>query len=168
MNTPEPDHIEQVRWFSAARPHRPDAEITVTLQLTDDAMPIAQGWWDGEDWCLCESGGKAPAGSVLAWADVVGVPAEPAADAEAVPLSEIERLQNDLAMAQFAGMTGQMHLSALVGQLRGERGVMLGLLRDLLEVVETITAESCDESGRLERLTQQAQRLLVAVDSDGL
>ena len=62
---------------------------------------------------------------------------------EAQRLTELESLQNDLALAQFAGEAGQMHLGALVDELRGERGVMLGLLRELLSVVKTIEPD-CD------------------------
>lgn len=67
------DYIEAVAWhFTATNPARPDADLTVLLMTTDPDMPMQQGWWDGEQWCLCESGGFAPAGSVLAWSEVNG------------------------------------------------------------------------------------------------
>ena len=66
------DYIECITWHDASKPARPDAELTVLLATTSPGMPIDMGWWDGERWCLCESGGFAAPGSVLAWAEVEG------------------------------------------------------------------------------------------------
>ena len=69
---PEPAGTPETIYWRDAADEKPDAELTVLLETTDPDMPIAQGWWDGERWCLCESGGFAPEGSVLAWAVVSG------------------------------------------------------------------------------------------------
>lgn len=79
--------------------------------------------------------------------------------------TEVERLRNDLALAQFAGEAGQMHLGALVDQLRGERGVMLELLRELLTVVETIEPDCDHEAFKLWALRAQTTRLLLWADN---
>lgn len=64
--------VELILWHDARTPARPDADLTVLLRVADDSMPIVQGWWDADCWCLCESGGVAPEGFVLAWAEVKG------------------------------------------------------------------------------------------------
>jgi hypothetical protein len=66
------DYAETIFWHDARKPARPDADLTVLLATTSPGMPIDMGWWDGERWCLCESGGFAPAGLVVAWAEVEG------------------------------------------------------------------------------------------------
>lgn len=70
---PEPEGEPETIWWRDAATSKPDAELTVLLETTDQHMPIAQGWWDGERWCLCESGGFAPEGMVRRWAVVNGV-----------------------------------------------------------------------------------------------
>ena len=79
-------------------------------------------------------------------------------------LTELESLQNDLALAQFAGDTGQRHLANLVTTLEGERGVMLGLLRELLSVVKTIEPDCDTEAFKLWALREQTTRLLMMAD----
>lgn len=86
------------------------------------------------------------------------------AGVEALQLCDMERLQNDLALTEFAGEVVQRRLTDLVATLEGERGVMLGLLRELLSVVETIEAESDDEALRLWVLRQKTTRLLILAD----
>lgn len=49
----------------------------------------------------------------------------------------------------------------MVAVLEGERGVMLGLLRELLAVVETIEPESDDEGLRLWVLRAKTTQLLL-------
>jgi hypothetical protein len=66
------DYIECITWHDARKPARPDADITVLLMTTDPDNPMQLGWWDADSWCLCESGGFAPAGLVVAWAEVEG------------------------------------------------------------------------------------------------
>ncbi len=63
---------ELIRWHLLSSPERPDAEITVLLKLTVDGGSVECGWWDGEQWCLCESGGPAVQSDVLAWAFAEG------------------------------------------------------------------------------------------------
>lgn len=73
---PAADHVpplcELIRWHLASGTERPDAEITVLLKLTPDGGTVECGWWDGEQWCLCESGGPAVQSDVLAWAYAEG------------------------------------------------------------------------------------------------
>ncbi len=65
---------ELVRWRLATDAERPDAEMTVLLCLesTEAGRSVECGWWNGEEWCLCESGGPAVQADVLAWAVAEG------------------------------------------------------------------------------------------------
>lgn len=67
---------ELVRWRLATDAERPDADTTVLLQMREVAFGLGAtvecGWWDGEQWCLCESGGAAVQSDVRAWAEVWG------------------------------------------------------------------------------------------------
>lgn len=65
---------ELVRWRLATDAERPDADITVHLCLesAESGRSVECGWWDGEQWCLCESGGAAVQADVRAWAEVWG------------------------------------------------------------------------------------------------
>lgn len=67
-----PPLCELIRWHLASGTERPDAEITVHLKLRPDGGSVECGWWDGEQWCLCESGGPAVQSDVRAWAVVEG------------------------------------------------------------------------------------------------
>lgn len=49
---------ETLTWHPVAEP--PDADITVLLWLAEEGLDPADwcaGWWDGEDWRDCASGG---------------------------------------------------------------------------------------------------------------
>lgn len=63
---------ELIRWHRASGAERPAALITVLLKLTPDGGSVECGWWDGEQWMLCESGGAAVQADVRAWAEVWG------------------------------------------------------------------------------------------------
>lgn len=64
---------ELIRWRLATDAERPDADVTVLLQLVDEPGGTVEcGWWDGEQWMLCESGGAAVQADVRAWAEVWG------------------------------------------------------------------------------------------------
>lgn len=82
------DYAETIFWHDASRPARPDADLTVLLMTTDESMPIQQGWWDADSWCLCESGGFAAPGSVLAWAEVKGPEMAPNVRGEPAPTAK--------------------------------------------------------------------------------
>ena len=61
---------QALHWHPAATP--PDADMTVLLWITEgNEADWAGGWWDGEDWRLCESGGVA-AGTVTHWCEPEG------------------------------------------------------------------------------------------------
>ena len=64
---------ELLQWQSAAK--KPDADLTVLLWIADreciSSGEWAGGWWDGEAWRLCESGGEC-ADRVVAWAEPTG------------------------------------------------------------------------------------------------
>lgn len=62
---------ELLHWNSASSV--PDADTTVLLwvQYEDGETDWSAGWWDGEAWRLCESGGVC-AGRVLHWAEPSG------------------------------------------------------------------------------------------------
>lgn len=48
----------------------PDADITVLLSAIDGSdSTVAAGWWDGEDFRWCDTGGKV-SDAVLGWTDV--------------------------------------------------------------------------------------------------
>lgn len=51
----------------------PDADISVLLWVRDglSGQDWCSGWWDGEDWRDCASGGAVD-GDVLRWAQVSG------------------------------------------------------------------------------------------------
>ena len=70
---PEPDAFEVLGWYDAAKPARPDSEITVLLQLVgaDGGSSVDTGFWDGEGWRLAESGGQ-PTQRVAYWAQAEG------------------------------------------------------------------------------------------------
>jgi hypothetical protein len=70
-----PPLCELIRWHRADSGERPDADMTVLLQIAEsdgDGSTVECGWWDGEQWCLCESGGPAVQSSVRAWAFAEG------------------------------------------------------------------------------------------------
>ena len=49
---------ELLEWHPTAGGQRPDADITVLLWITSGGLAEWEsGWWNGEAWCLCESGG---------------------------------------------------------------------------------------------------------------
>ena len=62
---------ELLTWHPASTP--PDAELTVLLcvQPDDGSAECVQGWYDGEDWRACESGGVVR-GAVQWWCEPVG------------------------------------------------------------------------------------------------
>ena len=73
-------HTELLTWHRLPG-QMPDAELTVLLSVEDDGdSTVAQGYWDGEAFRWCDTGGEV-AGAVLGWADqpagLVGVPVEP-------------------------------------------------------------------------------------------
>lgn len=94
----------------------------------------------------------------------VGSNAGLGAGAEACELTEMERLQGDLDMAEFTREVVAQRLGDMVTTLQGERGVMLGLLRELLAVVETIEPECDTEAFKLWALRAQTARLLMMAD----
>jgi hypothetical protein len=66
--------VELLKWQDPAR-QMPDADLTVLL-LISAADGYSQpdwttGWWDGDTWRLCESGGVL-AERVVAWAEPQG------------------------------------------------------------------------------------------------
>ena len=70
---PEPTGTpETIYWQRSDCP--PDADLTVLLCLesAECGRSVECGWWDGEQWCLCESGGAAVQADVRAWAEVWG------------------------------------------------------------------------------------------------
>jgi hypothetical protein len=68
---PPPRSIERLQWHDAAA-SRPDADLTVLLWIKHGtAHDWESGWWDGEAWRLCESGGEV-AGQVLYFAEPQG------------------------------------------------------------------------------------------------
>ncbi len=62
---------EALSWTPASQ--LPDADLNVLLWLVwpDGETDWAPGWWDGEAWRLCESGGVC-AGRVTHYAEPVG------------------------------------------------------------------------------------------------
>ena len=68
---PEP-LTELVTWRDAID-DKPDAEISVAIWFTapDGTADWERGWWDGQAWRLCESGGVVD-GVVLHWAQLEG------------------------------------------------------------------------------------------------
>lgn len=69
---PEP-LVESLTWHDATA-GKPDADGNVLLWLGASEGCDAgwsEGWWDGDDWRLAESGGIADA-EVLCWAEPVG------------------------------------------------------------------------------------------------
>ena len=52
---------ELLQWHSVDT-GMPDAELTVLMWMPDfeDGGEWEGGWWDGEHWRLCESGGVCP------------------------------------------------------------------------------------------------------------
>jgi hypothetical protein len=63
---------EVLRWFPAST--LPDADTTVLLWVQDGReSDWSAGWWDGEDWRDCASGGVV-AGEVTHWAEPAGPP----------------------------------------------------------------------------------------------
>lgn len=155
--------VEQLVWHNPAAGDMPDAEATVLMWvLLEDGDELWEGgWWDGEAWRLAESGGICP-GTVSAWSEPNGPAARPACSPTLTPL---ERLQNDLAVTEFASDTAQRRLAGLVAQLQGERSVMAGLMRELLAVVETVEPEDTEESLHLWTLKDKASTLLLALDA---
>lgn len=83
-HAPVSDYLEVIHWHWADKPLRPDAMLTVELQVVehDGSLVNEKGYWDGEHWIYCESGGQAPARAVRAWAMVSGPPADPDATAQ--------------------------------------------------------------------------------------
>lgn len=70
---PEPTGTpETIYWQRSDCP--PDADLTVLLCLesAEAGRSVECGWWDGEQWCLCECGGPAVQEDVRAWAEVMG------------------------------------------------------------------------------------------------
>ena len=66
--------VELLKWHKAER-CKPDADTTVLLWIADrDGLGSGEweaGWFDGDDWRLCESGGVC-GGTVVAWAEPAG------------------------------------------------------------------------------------------------
>ncbi len=63
---------ELLQWHRATPASMPDADITVLLWIvTGNVGEWEAGWWDGEAWRLCESGGVV-AGEVTHWAQPEG------------------------------------------------------------------------------------------------
>ena len=64
---------ELLEWHPTAGGHRPDADITVLMWIMsgDGLAEWESGWWNGQAWCLCESGGIV-AGNVTHWAEPEG------------------------------------------------------------------------------------------------
>lgn len=66
--------IEPLHWHSAASV--PDADTTVLMwvQYADGETDWSSGWWDGDGWRFCESGGLVAdaGGAVLHWAEPAG------------------------------------------------------------------------------------------------
>jgi hypothetical protein len=71
---PEADYFEVLGWHFTSKLHRPDCNVTVLLQVRepDGVSGVWTGYWDGLDWVLCESGGHAVPGSVIAFAEAEG------------------------------------------------------------------------------------------------
>lgn len=66
--------LEHLVWSPAKPTSMPDAELTVLLQYRDpidNQVDLCMGWWDGEIWHECVSGGWLHA-EVLMWADPQG------------------------------------------------------------------------------------------------
>lgn len=66
--------VERLVWSPAKPGSMPDAELTVMLQYRDpidNQVDLCMGWWDGEIWRECVSGGWLHA-DVLMWADPQG------------------------------------------------------------------------------------------------
>lgn len=63
---------ELLQWHRVAGGDMPDADTTVLLWIMDGQVGDREpGWWDGEHWRLCESGGVA-FGVVTHWAEPEG------------------------------------------------------------------------------------------------
>lgn len=64
--------IEALTWLDATA-GKPDAEQRVLMWIAsaDDSFDWDTGWWDGEDWHLCESGGIVD-GEVMFFAEPQG------------------------------------------------------------------------------------------------
>jgi hypothetical protein len=73
--------IEHLHWHSA--PSVPDADATVLMWVAyqDGEEDWAAGWWDGDGWRFCDSGGLVAdtGGAVLHWAEPAGPGSEVAA-----------------------------------------------------------------------------------------
>ena len=80
-------------------------------------------------------------------------------------MSEIT--QDDLDFRAYCADVTEMRLGAILTTLQGERGVMLGLLRELLEVVTTIQPEGEDERLRLWALEIKTEQLLTMAATAG-
>lgn len=80
-------------------------------------------------------------------------------------MSEIT--QDDLDFRAYCADVTEMRLGAIITTLQGERGVMLGLLRELLEVVATIQPEGEDERLRLWALEIKTEQLLAMAATAG-
>lgn len=64
-------HIEQLKWHATACA-MPDAELTVLMWVKYAAdSDWTEGWWDGEAWRYCGSGGVVT-GAVTHWATPEG------------------------------------------------------------------------------------------------
>lgn len=52
--------LELLTWHPTQHGQRPDADMTVLLWTVfdDGSTDWASGWWDGEHWRDCESGGQ--------------------------------------------------------------------------------------------------------------
>ena len=62
-------HTELLTWHRLPG-QMPDAELTVLLSVEDDGdSTVAPGFWVGEAFCWCDTGGEV-SGAVLGWADV--------------------------------------------------------------------------------------------------
>lgn len=63
---------ELLQWHRVADGDMPDADTTVLLWIMDGQVGDWEpGWWDGEHWRLCESGGVV-FGVVTQWAEPEG------------------------------------------------------------------------------------------------
>ena len=63
-----PPAVSQVIWINEDVV-KPDAEMTVLVELVDDSEPVWLGFWSGETWLDACTGGPF-AGRVVAWAEL--------------------------------------------------------------------------------------------------